>query len=84
MIITSDSNVKIMNVLFCEMCWEGNHILLRSPQVMLPFLQDFGVIGADITLLTHKNLTFRIDYDAELGRANHTAHYVSRRLRWEF
>ena len=42
------------------------------------------MIGADITLLTHKNLKFRLDYNAEAGRSDYTAHYVSGGLRWEF
>ncbi len=46
--------------------------------------KDFAVLGADITLATCNNLKFRIDYNAEVARANSAAHYISGGMRWEF
>ncbi len=46
--------------------------------------RDFGVVGFDVTLLTRKDLRFRIDYSAEVGRSDWSAHYISGGLKWEF
>ena len=46
--------------------------------------RDFAVLGADITIATRKNLKVQLDYNAEVGRGNYTAHYISAGLRWEF
>ena len=46
--------------------------------------RNFAVLGADVTIATKKNLKVQLDYNAEVGRGNYTAHYVSAGLRWEF
>jgi uncharacterized protein with beta-barrel porin domain len=46
--------------------------------------RNFAVVGADVTIATKKNLKVQLDYNAEVGRGNYTAHYVSAGLRWEF
>jgi outer membrane autotransporter protein len=45
--------------------------------------RDFAVVGADVTL-SKDNLTVQLDYNAEVGRDNFTAHSVSAGLRWRF
>ena len=46
--------------------------------------RNFAVLGADVTIATKKNLKVQLDYNAEVGRGNYTAHYVSAGVRWEF
>ncbi|MGA9820636.1 MAG: autotransporter domain-containing protein, partial [Desulfobaccales bacterium] len=46
--------------------------------------RNFAVLGADVTIATQKGLKVQLDYNAEVGRGNYTAHYVSAGLRWEF
>jgi outer membrane autotransporter protein len=46
--------------------------------------RNFAVAGADVTILARKNLTVQLDYNAEVGRGNYTAHYVSAGVRWQF
>jgi outer membrane autotransporter protein len=46
--------------------------------------RNFAVAGANVTILTRKNLTIQLDYNAEVGRGNYTAHYVSAGVRWQF
>ncbi len=46
--------------------------------------RDFAVMGGNVTIHAKQNLSIRLDYNAEVGRGNYTAHYVSAGLRWEF
>jgi uncharacterized protein with beta-barrel porin domain len=46
--------------------------------------RNFAVVGANVNILTQKNLKVQIDYNAEVGRGNYTAHYVNAGVRWEF
>jgi outer membrane autotransporter protein len=46
--------------------------------------RNFAVVGADVSILTQKNLKVQLDYNAEVGRGNYTAHCVSAGLRWQF
>ncbi len=46
--------------------------------------RNFAVAGANVTILTQKNLQFQLDYNAEVGRSSYTAHYVSAGVRWQF
>ncbi len=46
--------------------------------------RNFAVVGADVTIASKKNLKVQLDYNAEVGRGNYTAHYVSAGVRWEF
>jgi uncharacterized protein YhjY with autotransporter beta-barrel domain len=46
--------------------------------------RNFAVLGANFTLTASKNLKVQVDYNAEVGRGNYTAHYVSGGLRYEF
>ncbi len=46
--------------------------------------RNFAVLGADITIASRKNLKVQLDYNAEVGRGNYTAHYISAGLRWQF
>ena len=46
--------------------------------------QNFAVAGTDVTILNGKNLKIQLDYNAEVGRGNYTAHYVSAGVRWQF
>jgi outer membrane autotransporter protein len=46
--------------------------------------RDFAVLGANVTIITKKNFTLQLNYNAEVGRGNYTAHYMSAGLRWEF
>jgi outer membrane autotransporter protein len=46
--------------------------------------RNFAVVGANVSILTQKNLKVQLDYNAEVGRGNYTAHYVSAGLRYEF
>jgi outer membrane autotransporter protein len=46
--------------------------------------RNFAVVGANVNILTQKNLKVQLDYNAEVGRGNSTAHYVSAGVRWEF
>jgi outer membrane autotransporter protein len=45
--------------------------------------RDFAMVGADVTL-SKKNFAVQLDYNAEVGRGNYTAHSVSAGLRWRF
>ena len=40
--------------------------------------------GANVTILASKNLSVQLDYNAEVGRRNYTAHYASAAVRWQF
>jgi outer membrane autotransporter protein len=46
--------------------------------------QDFAVLGASVTLITQKNFSLHLDYNAEVGRKNYTASCVNGGLRYEF
>ena len=46
--------------------------------------RNFAVLGTTVSILTQKNLKVQLDYNAEVGRGNYTAHYVSAGVRWEF
>jgi uncharacterized protein with beta-barrel porin domain len=46
--------------------------------------RDFAVLGAGATILTRKNFSLQINYNAEVGRANYTAHNLNAGVRWEF
>ena len=46
--------------------------------------RNFAVLGANVTIASRKNLKVQLDYNAEVGRGNYTAHYVSAGLRWQF
>ncbi len=46
--------------------------------------RNFAVVGANVNILTRKNLKVQLDYNAEVGRGSYTAHYVSAGMRWEF
>ena len=46
--------------------------------------RNFAVVGANVNILTKKNLKVQLDYNAEVGRGNSTAHYVSAGVHWEF
>jgi outer membrane autotransporter protein len=46
--------------------------------------RDFAVLGASVTVGLKKNLWAQVDYNAEVGRGNYTAHYVNAGLRLEF
>ncbi|MGO8761451.1 MAG: autotransporter domain-containing protein [Desulfobaccales bacterium] len=46
--------------------------------------RNFAVVGANVTVACKKNLKVQLDYNAEVGRGNSTAHYLSGGLRWEF
>jgi hypothetical protein len=41
-------------------------------------------LGANVNLLAQQNLQVQLDYNAEMGRGNYTAHTVSAALRWQF
>jgi len=46
--------------------------------------RNFAVAGANVTIMTQKNLKVRLDYNAEVGRGNYTAHNLNAGVRWEF
>jgi outer membrane autotransporter protein len=46
--------------------------------------RNFAVVGANVSILTQNNLKVQLDYNAEVGRGNYTAHYVSAGVRYEF
>ncbi len=46
--------------------------------------RNFAVVGADVTIASKKNLKVQLDYNAEVGRGNYMAHYVSAGVRWQF
>jgi uncharacterized protein with beta-barrel porin domain len=46
--------------------------------------RNFAVLGANFTLAARSNVKIQLDYNAEVGRTNSTAHYVSGGLRYEF
>jgi outer membrane autotransporter protein len=46
--------------------------------------RDFAVVGARFTLGIRNNLKAQLDYNAEVGRGNYTAHNLTAGLRWEF
>jgi outer membrane autotransporter protein len=46
--------------------------------------RNFANVGADVIIMTRKNLSLQLDYNAEVGRDKYTAHNVNASLRWEF
>lgn len=46
--------------------------------------QDFLALGAGLALNSSENVSFQANYNVELGRGNHTAHFLSASLRWTF
>jgi outer membrane autotransporter protein len=46
--------------------------------------RNFAVVGANVTIACKKNLKIQLDYNAEVGRGNYTAHYLNAGLRWQF
>lgn len=46
--------------------------------------RDFAVLGAGFAVNLEKNLSVQANYNAELGRGNYTAQFLSAGLRWEF
>jgi outer membrane autotransporter protein len=46
--------------------------------------RDFAVVGANVTVGLAKNLTARLDYNAEVGRRDYSAHNINVGLRWQF
>ncbi|HLD46743.1 MAG TPA: autotransporter outer membrane beta-barrel domain-containing protein [Desulfobaccales bacterium] len=46
--------------------------------------RNFAVVGASVTLGIKKNLYAQVNYNAEVGRGNSTAHYLNAGLRWAF
>ena len=50
----------------------------------VPPHRNFAVVGANFTLASKNNLKIQMDYNAEVGRGNSTAHYLSAAVRWEF
>jgi len=46
--------------------------------------RDFAVLGAGVAVGLKKNLYLQTNYNAEVGRGNSSAHFVSAGLRWEF
>ena len=45
--------------------------------------RNFAVVGANVNILTQKNLKVQLDYNAKVGRGNYTAHYVNAGVRWK-
>ncbi|MGB8993207.1 MAG: autotransporter domain-containing protein [Desulfobaccales bacterium] len=46
--------------------------------------RNFAVLGANVTVGVKKNLYAQVNYNAEVGRGNSTAHCVNAGLRYEF
>jgi len=46
--------------------------------------KNFAVVGANVTILTEKNLRVQINYNTEVGRGTSSAHSANAGLRWEF
>ncbi|HAY22322.1 MAG TPA: hypothetical protein DCY27_09170 [Desulfobacterales bacterium] len=46
--------------------------------------RDFAVVGAKVDLVTRKNVQIGVNYNAEVGRGNSTAHAVYAGVRWQF
>ena len=46
--------------------------------------RDFALVGANVTANLTKRLSAQVNYNAELGRGNYTAHFVNAGIRWEF
>jgi len=46
--------------------------------------RNFAVVGASVTVGIQKNLVAQVNYSAEVGRTNYTAHNVNAGLRFEF
>ncbi len=46
--------------------------------------RNFALLGANLNILTQGNLQVHLDYSAEVGRGNYTAHYLSGGMRWQF
>jgi hypothetical protein len=46
--------------------------------------RNFAVLGANVSILTQKNRKVQLDYNAEMGRGNYTAHYAGAGVRCEF
>jgi outer membrane autotransporter protein len=41
-------------------------------------------VGANATIMTKKNFSLQLNYNAEVGRANYSAHNINAGVRWEF
>jgi outer membrane autotransporter protein len=46
--------------------------------------RNFAVVGGSLTLGLKENLWAQVNYNAEVGRGNYTAHFVNAGLRYEF
>ncbi len=46
--------------------------------------RNFAVVGGNVNLVAKKTLKVQLDYNAEVGRGNYTAHSLSGGVRWEF
>jgi uncharacterized protein with beta-barrel porin domain len=46
--------------------------------------KNYASVGANLTILTERNFRVQLNYNAEVGRSNYTAHYVTAGVRWEF
>ena len=46
--------------------------------------RDYAVVGGNVTVFVSQNLSARVDYNAEVGRGNNTAHQINAGLRWTF
>jgi outer membrane autotransporter protein len=46
--------------------------------------RDFAVVGAKVDLRTDKNYRLELNYNAEVGRSDYTAHSIYAGVRWEF
>jgi len=46
--------------------------------------RDFAVVGGDITAFFSKKASAYVNYNAEVGRTNSSAHFISGGFRWEF
>jgi outer membrane autotransporter protein len=46
--------------------------------------RNYTSVGANVNILTDKNFQVQLDYNAEVGRSNYTAHSVYGGVRWEF
>jgi autotransporter-associated beta strand protein len=46
--------------------------------------RNFALVGGNVTVFVSKNLSARVDYNAEVGRGNSTVHQVNAGLRWNF
>ena len=46
--------------------------------------RDFAVVGGNVNVFVGKNLSARVDYNAQVGRGNSTVHQVNAGFRWNF